>query len=185
MRQMDHGEEQRLVAMAKKGDMDAFERLVKMFQHRIYYLCLRMTGTHQVADDVAQETFIKAYFALPTFKDRLSFYSWIRKIAVNTSLNHIKAGKREEPLGERDNAIPALPHDELQQNEVEQKFREALQALPPDQKAVFVLRVQEDQSYRDIARTLHIAEGTVMSRLNRARQKLKAALAGPLGRRRA
>jgi len=185
MRQMDPLEEQRLVAMAKKGETDAFERLVRMFQHSIYYLCLRMTGTHQTADDVAQETFIKAYFALPTFKDGLSFYSWVRKIAVNTSLNHLKARKREEPLGERNDADAALPQDELHQNEVKQKFQEALQALPSDQKAVFILKVQEGQSYRDIARTLGISQGTVMSRLNRARQKLKAALAEHLGGRRA
>jgi RNA polymerase sigma-70 factor (ECF subfamily) len=182
---MDRLEEQRLVSRAKEGDMDAFERLVKMFQQSIYYLCRRMTGTHQTADDIAQETFIKAYFALSSFKDGMNFYTWIRKIAVNTSLNHLKSRKREEPLGDRDNAVMDLPQDELQQNEVEKKFQEALQALPPEQKAILILRVNENQSYRDIARTLHISEGTVMSRLSRARQRLKKILAGYLARRRA
>jgi len=183
MRQLEPAEEQRLIALAKKGDAGAYERLVKMFQHPIYYLCRRMTGSHQEADDAAQETFIKAFFALAAFKDGLSFYSWIRRIAVNVCLNHIKAGKREEPLGDRDPAIAASPLNELQEKEDEQRFLEALEALPPDQKAVLVLRVQEDQSYRDIAETLQISEGTVMSRLSRAREKLKAALAGRFARR--
>ena len=185
MRPTDAVEELRLVGAAKKGDTAAFEQLIKMYQHAIYYLCRRMTGTHQAADDIAQETFIKAYFALSTFKEGFGFYGWIRKIAVNASLNYLKAIKREEPLGEKDPSITALPQDELQKREAEQLFHEALEALPSDQKAVFVLRVHEDQSYREIARTLRISNGTVMSRLNRARQKLKAALSVSSGRRRA
>ena len=185
MRQPDPWDERQIITRAKEGDMEAFELLVKRFQQSIYYLCLRMAGTPQVADDLSQETFIKAYFALPTFQDGMNFFSWIRKIAVNTSLNYLKAGKREEPLGGRDNVVMDLPQDELQKNEIEKKFQEALRALPSDQRAIFILRVFENQSYRDIAQILDIAEGTVMSRLSRARNKLKAALADYLVRRRA
>lgn len=185
MRQPDQWDERQLISRAKEGDMEAFELLVKKFQQSIYYLCLRMAGSPQAADDLSQETFIKAYFALPKFQEGMNFFSWIRRIAVNASLNHLKAGKREEPLGRRDNVIMDLPQNELQKNEIDEKFQEALKALPPDQKTVFVLRVFENQSYREIAQALDIAEGTVMSRLNRARSKLKAALADYLGRRRA
>jgi RNA polymerase sigma-70 factor (ECF subfamily) len=184
MRPMEPAEEQRLIALAKTGDAEAYERLVKMFQYSIYYLCRRMTGTHQAADDVAQETFIKAYFALSSFKEGLSFYSWLRRIAVNSCLNYLKAEKREEPLGDRDPAVAASPLNELQEKEVEQRLLHALEALPPDQKAVLILRGLEDQSYREIAEALQISEGTVMSRLSRARDKLKAALAGHPERRR-
>jgi RNA polymerase sigma-70 factor (ECF subfamily) len=185
MRQYDRVEEQRLISRAKEGDMDAFESLVKTHQQAIYRLCRRMTGRHQLADDVAQETFIKAYFALPGFRDGLNFFSWIRKIAVNTTLNHLKSGKREEPLRESDSAITALPQDELQEHEIRHKVEKAVEALPSEQKAVFVLRIQESLSYREIAAALRISEGTVMSRLHRARHKLKEALAGDLGWRRA
>jgi len=185
MRQMEPWDERQTIKQAKEGNMQAFELLVKKFQQPIYYLCLRMAGRPQAADDLAQETFIKAYFALASFVDGMNFYSWIRRIAVNSSLNYLKAGKREEPLGGRDNVIKDLPQDELQKNEIEKKFQDALKALPPDQRAIFVLRVLENQSYREIAQTLDISEGTVMSRLNRARKKMKEALADYLARRRA
>jgi len=185
MRQAEPWDEGRLIKQAKEGNMQAFELLVKRFQQSIYYLCLRMAGSPQAADDLAQDTFIKAYFALSRFEDGMNFYSWIRRIAVNASLNYLKAGKREEPLGERDNVVTDMPQDELQKNEMEKKFQAALKALPPDQRAIFILRVLENQSYREIAQTLNISEGTVMSRLNRARNKVKAALADHLARRRA
>lgn len=185
MRQDERMEEGALMARAKNGDMDAYESLVRLFQHRIYRLCWRMTGAHQAADDMAQETFIKAYQALSRFHDGQDFYPWIRRIAVNTTLNYLQAHKREEPLGDREPSVPdELPQDELQRREAEDRFQEAWQALPSDQRAVFTLRVVENQSYREIAESLHLAPGTVMSRLNRARHKLKEALADFLERRR-
>jgi RNA polymerase sigma-70 factor (ECF subfamily) len=176
MRHEERLEEQALVTRAKEGDMAAYDDLIRRFQHRIYSLCRRMTGAHQSADDLAQETFIKAYFALSGFRDGWDFYGWIRRIAVNSTLNYLKTRKREEPLGERDNAVPDLPQDELQHHEAERRFEQALQALPSEQKAVLSLRVAEDLDYREIAAALHISPGTVMSRLSRARRKLKAAL---------
>jgi RNA polymerase sigma-70 factor (ECF subfamily) len=185
MRQHENNEEQMLITMAKQGSVDAFETLVKRYQHRIYYLCRRMTGSHQSADDISQETFIKAFFALDSFKDGMNFFTWIRKIAVNNSLNFIKVSKREEPLGNGAENIPGnsslgqeLPHEMLQKNQMEHTFKMALKALPPDQKIVFILRVFEGQSYKEIATLLNISPGTVMSRLSRARKKLKTSLAG-------
>ena len=190
MRQMDHGEEQRLVAMAKKGDMNAFEQLVKMFQHSIYYLCRRMTGTHQAADDVAQETFIKAYFALARFDAQWPLYPWLRKIALNSGFNYLKARSRERPLEEGSLgarrmplAAPADdPEERLERAEFQAKLERAVASLPSDQRSVFVLRFHEDMSYEEISRTLDLPIGTVMSRLNRARQKLKGLLADSLAR---
>jgi RNA polymerase sigma-70 factor (ECF subfamily) len=185
MRQDERLEEGPLIARAKNGDMDAYESLIRLFQHRIYRLCWRMTGAHQSADDMAQETFIKAYQALSRFRDGQDFYPWIRRIAVNMTLNYLHVRKREEPLGDREPSVPdELPQDEFQRREAEDRFQEAWQALPSDQRAVFTLRVVENQSYREIAESLHLAPGTVMSRLNRARRKLKESLADFLGRRR-
>jgi RNA polymerase sigma-70 factor (ECF subfamily) len=184
MRQQQKNEERMLITKAKQGHTEAFETLVKKYQQSIYSLCRRMTGTHQSADDLSQETFIKAYFALDRFKDGMNFFTWIRKIAVNSSLNFLKSSKREEPLGSRAENIPShsavgqeLPRDMLQRNQMEQTFRKALGALPDEQKIVFILRVFENQSYKEMAKFLNISQGTVMSRLSRAREKLKSSLA--------
>ncbi|MGA2363700.1 MAG: sigma-70 family RNA polymerase sigma factor [Candidatus Aminicenantales bacterium] len=187
----EHPEDAVVVRKAQEGDVDAFESLVREYQQMIYALCRRLTGAHQSADDLAQETFIKAYFALPKFDSRWPFYPWLRKIAVNTSLNYLKSRSRERPLldeamaGRRDDSRPAqdLPQARLEQAEFEEKFRRAVASLPDEQKTVFVLRFDEGLSYEEISRTLDLPQGTVMSRLNRARQKLKALLADSLERR--
>jgi RNA polymerase sigma-70 factor (ECF subfamily) len=187
----EHPEDAVLVRKAQEGDVDAFESLVRKYQQTVYAVCRRLTGAHQSADDLAQETFIKAYFALATFDSRWPFYPWLRKIAVNTSLNYLKSRKRERPLtdealaGRGSNPQPArdLPQARLEQAEFEARFRRAVDSLPEEQKSVFVLRFYEDLSYEEISRTLEVPQGTVMSRLNRARQKLKALLADSLERR--
>jgi len=185
MRHLDPTEERRLVVRAREGDMEAYECLVRVYERPIYFLCLRMAGAPQVADDLAQETFIRAYGALSGFREGRDFYVWLRRIAVNASLNHLRSAKREEPLGDREpDPERDMPQDELQRREAEGRFQEALGALPSDQRTVFVLRVFEDQSYREIARSLNISKGTVMSRLSRAREKLRARLADPSERRR-
>ncbi|MCJ7580511.1 MAG: sigma-70 family RNA polymerase sigma factor, partial [Candidatus Aminicenantes bacterium] len=176
MRQLEQRGDSMLIRRAKDGDMDAFETLVKKYQKPIYVLCRRMTGQHQSADDLSQETFIKAYLSLQKFKDEKSFFSWIRKIALNNSLNYLKKRKREEPLGIREinatenlNSSPQeLPHEQLLRKNMEANFKEALEALPLDQKTVFILRVFENLSYKAIADLLNIPKGTVMSQLSRA-----------------
>ena len=80
--------------------MDAFESLVRKYQQRVYALCRRLTGAHQSADDLAQETFIKAYYALGRFDVQWPLYPWLRRIAVNSGLNYLKARDRERPLDE-------------------------------------------------------------------------------------
>jgi len=113
--------------------------------------------------------------------------AWIRKIAVNSTLNYLKLRKREKPLIENNHpdtgnpgSYAALPEQKLEQKRMEQRFRDALHTLPADQRAIFILKVYEEQSYKDIAQTLNIPHGTVMSRLSRARQKLRLALAAYL-----
>ena len=128
----------------------------------------------------------------------MPFFPWLRRIAVNASLNYLKSRRRDIPLdparielGRRAAAgpdprapaedpplhsRPESPEERLDKAQFEKRFQEALAALPPDQKSVFVLKFYDDQSYREIARTLHIAVGTVMSRLARARRTLKESL---------
>jgi RNA polymerase sigma-70 factor (ECF subfamily) len=185
MRQYESNGDHDLVSKAKDGDMTAFETLVRKYQKPIYAFCYRMTGQHQSADDLSQETFIKAFVSLQSFKDGMDFFPWIRRIAVNNSLNYIKKRQREEPLGAREENIAAdrkhlhqeLPQDKLQRRLMENKFNQALEALPVEQKILFVLRALENLSYRDISELLNIPLGTVMSRLSRTRKKLKTILA--------
>lgn len=185
MRQYERNGDHKLVSMAKEGDMTAFETLVRKYQKPIYAFCHRMTGEHQSADDLSQETFIKAFVSLHTFIDGMDFFPWIRRIALNNSLNYIKSRQREEPLGAREENIAAdnkrlhqeLPQDKLQRKLMENKFNQALEALPVEQKIPFVLRVLENLSYREISELLNIPIGTVMSRLSRTRKKLKTILA--------
>ncbi|MFQ6081958.1 MAG: RNA polymerase sigma factor [Candidatus Aminicenantia bacterium] len=174
-----------LISRAKKGDMEAFESLIRKYQKSIYYLCYRMTMAHQSADDIAQEVFIRAYFSIKKFKEGMNFYTWVRKIAVNLSLNYLKKKKREVLFSNNDRTIEKnissesqeMPLDCLQREEMKEKFEEAVNSLPSDQKAVFLLKVQENQSYEEISRVLKIPKGTIMSRLNRARNKLKIIMA--------
>jgi RNA polymerase sigma-70 factor (ECF subfamily) len=186
----DNGDERDLLIRAKKGDMDAFESLVKKYQRTVYGLCHHITGAHQTADDLSQDTFIKAYLALPHFIDGHAFFPWIRRIALNNCFNYLKKSKREKPLAEeekvaRHNFLSApheSPPDSVQRKEMESKFKEAFRALPPDQKVIFSLRAFENLSYQEIAQELHIPAGTVMSRLNRARKRLRVQMAEYLGR---
>lgn len=181
----EKSEERMLIRKAKQGNTEAFELLVKKYQQSIYYLCHRMIGIHQAADDISQETFVKAFFSLPKFNEEMNFFTWIRKITVNNTLNYLKRMKREEPLGKRENRITEnlysssqeLPQEKLEKMRMQEKFKEALQTLPADQRIIFILRVYEDQSYKDISKLLNIPHGTVMSRLNRARKKLRVLMA--------
>jgi RNA polymerase sigma-70 factor, ECF subfamily len=186
----EHPEDAVLVRKAQQGDMDAFESLVRKYQQRVYALCRRLTGAHQSADDLAQETFIKAYYALGRFDAQWPLYPWLRRIALNSGLNYLKARKRERPLlegavgGRRTpmSAPAASPEEQLERAEFEVRFERALASLPADQRSVFVLRFHESMSYEEISRTLGLPIGTVMSRLNRARQKLKTLLTDSLAR---
>ena len=185
MRPFDDGEERMIICRAKQGDKRAYEDLIRRYQLPIYRLCFVMTGAPQSADDLSQETFVKAFFALSGFEEDRSFYSWVRRIAVNTALNYLKARKREKPLNPdlapAPNSFPSpggdSPVDTLERKLITQKLRAALRTLPSDQRAIFILRVQENLSYRSIADILKIPPGTVMSRLNRARAKLRTQLA--------
>jgi RNA polymerase sigma-70 factor (ECF subfamily) len=186
----EHPEDAALVRKAQQGDMDAFESLVRKYQQRVYALCRRLTGAHQSADDLAQETFIKAYYALGRFDAQWPLYPWLRRIALNTGLNYLKARKRERPLlegalGARRMPFTAPaddPEEQLERAEFEARFERAVASLPADQRSVFVLRFHESMSYEEISRTLDLPIGTVMSRLNRARQKLKSLLTDSLAR---
>jgi RNA polymerase sigma-70 factor (ECF subfamily) len=185
MKPQESPHEAALIRRAQEGDMDAFESLVRNYQGVIYALCRRLVGVHQAADDLAQEAFIKAYFSLSRFDTARPFYPWLRRIAANGAFNYLKSRKREFRLDESVAADPpkafsaesSRPEEKAVRAEFEERFNRALESLPDDQRSVFVLRHFEDMSYREISRALGLPNGTVMSRLNRARRRLRTLLA--------
>lgn len=173
------------INQAKKGDLNAFEALVKRYQRMVYRLCFHLTGNHMIAEDLAQETFLKAYVNLPHFLDGYDFCVWLRKMALNLCLTFLRKNKRERRFKTMDELhnlvvlIPAMdsPEETLERKEAKKKFLAALHSLPEDQKTVFILKTYENMSYQEIALATGWKMGTVMSRLNRARKKLRENLA--------
>jgi len=177
--------ERDLLEKAQGGNLFAFEEVVRRYQRRVYGVAMRILRRHDVADDVTQETFLRAYQKLESFDTERPFGPWVCRIAANLAISHLRSPvSREEELGEGSAEEPAplaSPLDAVLESEARERLEAALESLPPEQRAVFVLRSVEEMSYRDIAQALEIPIGSVMSRLSRAREKLRTALAGYLG----
>ena len=177
-------EDFRWVRKARKGNKRAFEKLVLKYQKRIYYTVRKMILDHDDTNDIVQDTFVKAYSNLHRFDEQFSFYPWLHRIAINTTLNFQTKRSRIKasfPYTEDDEVNQSAinsenPLDEIIEIEFKEKFGEALQQLPYDQRMVFILRTSEELSYQEISEQLDISIGTVMSRLSRARAKLKELL---------
>lgn len=168
-------DETQLLAQAKGGDKTAFGRLVRMHQRRVLRMVMSMVGDLDVAMDIVQDGFIRAYHALDRFEEGQPFYPWLSTIATNLTLNHLRRNKRQTSLDDshREQADPAPdPLEKLQTEENERRFMEAVQRLPDEYRTVFVLRTFEQLSYDEIAARLKISMGTVDSRIYRARRRL-------------
>jgi len=165
-----------LVKRCLKGDQKAFEMLLDRYQKPIYNLAFRMVNNIDDAADLTQTVFIKAYEKLKSYNDRYEFYSWLYRIAVNTSLNFVEKNKRQDLLGDRDVLQGSDVEDELESMERVEKLEEAILELRPEYRIVIVLRHFHDLSYDEMGTILDIPEKTVKSRLFSARQLLKGLL---------
>jgi RNA polymerase sigma-70 factor (ECF subfamily) len=174
-----------LLARARQGELSAFEEVVRRHQRRVYGVALRIVRAHDVADDVAQEAFVRAWRSLDRFELGRPFAPWVCRIAANLALNHVRSPRaREEGLPEGHAEMPALdqgPLEALLDDEARRVLDAAVAELPAEQRAVFVLRAVEELSYEEIAAALGLPPGTVMSRLYRARERLARALRPYLG----
>ena len=154
--------------------------MVKRYQRRVYATAYRITRRHDLADDVAQETFLRAWQALSRFDLERPFGPWVCRIAANLAVNQVRSPRqREEPLPEglgQEAAPGSGPLDDVLEGEAQRLLGRAMEALSADQRAVFVLRVFDEMSYQEIAEALAVPVGTVMSRLSRAREHLRTAL---------
>jgi RNA polymerase sigma-70 factor (ECF subfamily) len=174
-----------LLGKARGGNLFAFEEVVRRYQRRVYAVAYRIVRRHDVADDVTQEAFIRAHQSLGSFDLGRPFGPWICRIAANLAINHVRSPEsREEGLPEGHAEEPSEapgPETRVLEREGREVLYRAVLELPAEQRAVFVLRVYEELSYREIAEALGLSMGTVMSRLSRARERLREALAPYLG----
>ena len=178
----DERNERRLVGAAQNGDQQAFSRLVRQNQKRLFRLVYGLVGSFDAAEDIVQEAFVKAYAALKTFRLEYSFYPWLATIARHLAYNYIQREEKKESLdslqekGFDPQSTDLGPLAKLLDDEAQKRFYEAVKALPTQFRTVFVLRHFEGLDYTQIASYLKIPPGTVDSRLYRARQMLLEAL---------
>jgi len=174
---------------ARKGDLAAYDELVKMYQERIYATVYHMTANHEDANDLAQEAFIKAFHALKSFKGGSSFYTWVYRIAVNKTINFLKQRKNRAHLSlddidinaEHDPDLVALvsdktPRRDVNLSELQEKLNIAMQKLSESHRLVVTLHDVQGLSHEEIAKIMGCNIGTVRSRLFYARQQLQAYL---------
>jgi RNA polymerase sigma-70 factor (ECF subfamily) len=178
-----------LVKRAQGGDLEAYDELIRRYQERIYATIYHMTANHEDANDLAQETFIKAYQALKSFKGDSSFFTWVYRIAVNKTINFLKQRKNKTHMSlndldfnaEHDPDLVALVSDKTPRREVnlielQEKLNDAMQKLSEIHRLVVTLHDVQGLSHEDISRIMGCNTGTVRSRLFYARQQLQAYL---------
>ena len=180
-----------LVRQAKAGELSAYDDLVRKYQERVYATIYHMTGNHEDASDLAQESFVKAWQALKSFKGDSSFYTWVYRIAVNRTINFLKQRRNRTPhfslndldfSGENDPDLVALvsqntPRREVGLIELQTRLNEAIQKLSEEHRMVVTMHDIQGIPHDEIAAVMNCNPGTVRSRLHYARQQLQAWLA--------
>lgn len=177
-----------LISNAINGDMSAFEKIISMHEQSVYRIALRYTKNESDALDISQETFIKVYRAISSFKGDSSLSTWIYRIASNVCIDHIRKNNKppEVPLYKTDENgntydinVPSPignPEEYVDSAETMDEIACALNKLSDEHKEVIVLRDIEGFSYAEIADILEVEEGTVKSRIARARKKFRTIL---------
>ncbi|MEJ7746496.1 MAG: RNA polymerase sigma factor RpoE [Luteimonas sp.] len=173
-----------LVRRVQRGESGAFDLLVRKYQHRIAGLIGRYISDWSECQDVAQDTFMRAYRAIGNFRGDAQFYTWLHRIAVNTAKNHLVASKRRPPTDDID-AVDAeqfdsgirlrdtdTPERQMMRQEVERTVMRAVEALPEELRAAISMREVDGLSYEEIATKMNCPIGTVRSRIFRAREAI-------------
>ena len=177
-----------LIERVRAGDGTAFRGLVERYQERVYTLVYGMVRNVEDAKDLTQEAFVKAYRKLDSFRLDSSFYTWLYRIAMNGAIDHIRRQSRRQESEYDDARAPAEdgafeadhlrrnPGRDLERKQLYDRIMDAMQQLSAEHRQIVLLREIEGLSYREIAESLDLAEGTVMSRLFYARKQLQQAL---------
>ena len=177
--------DKQLVERVKRGDKRAFDLLILKYQHKIISIVGRYLGDQNDVQDVSQETFIKAYRAIPNFRGESAFYTWLYRIAVNTAKNHLVSKSRRPPNidvdiddGEFQNNSAVLrdnesPQASLATRQMEQVIFRSIENLPSELRIAVTLREFDGLSYEEIAKIMNCPVGTVRSRIFRAREAIE------------
>ncbi|ALN86697.1 RNA polymerase sigma factor RpoE [Lysobacter capsici] len=180
--------DQELVRRVQRGDSTAFDVLVRKYQHRITALIGRYIPDWSECQDVAQETFIRAYRAMANFRGDAQFYTWLHRIAVNTAKNYLVAQNRRPPTDDIDAGDAEqfdtgirlrdtdTPEHELLRQEIERTVMKVVDSLPEELRAAITLREVDGLSYEEIAQKMACPIGTVRSRIFRAREAIDTEL---------
>jgi RNA polymerase sigma-70 factor, ECF subfamily len=184
--------EAQLITRLREHDLAAFEELVGHFERPVYAVCYRLLGDAEDARDAAQETFLKIYRGLGSFRGESGLKTWIYRIAINQAMNQQRWWRRrrkeetfsldlnrpdsETTLGSTLFGTCASPEDEAIENERERRIMRALSEIKKEYRAALMLREIEELSYEEIAETLEISIGTVKSRIARGREELRQKL---------
>jgi RNA polymerase sigma-70 factor (ECF subfamily) len=178
----DNTTDKEIIERVKNGDKKAYDLLVLKYQQRVINLISRFVKNHADALDVSQETFIKAYKALPNFRGESAFYTWLYRIAVNTAKNHLTVQSRkitksdydvteiEQIEGNMTLTEQTTPENLLIKDELQETVLNTIENLPEDLKSAIMLREIEGLSYEEIATVMECPVGTVRSRIFRARE---------------
>lgn len=179
-------EETRLIAEARRGSLDAFNRLVRAYERQVYAVALRLVGQTDLAEDVTQDTFLLAYRSLPQFRGGL-FRAWLLRIATNRCYDELRRRQRRpadsfEELGFEPQvewstlAAGEDPHEHAERLELARALEVALYQLPDEQRVVVVLSDVQGYTYEEIAAITGVSLGTIKSRLSRGRARLREVL---------
>ncbi len=178
-----HINEHKLIARTQQGDPESFNPLVTKYQNHIYTLIRKQVQDPEIAKNLTQETFLKAFRAINTFRGDSAFYSWIYRIARNICIDFQRKQQGEQgidPLHTIDERritdTHSDPGDILQKQELRQILRDAIAHLPPTRKHVFLLRYAEELPIKDIATRIKRSEGTVKTHLHKAHHQLRELL---------
>lgn len=158
-----------------RGERQAFARLVEKYQRPLYAVLRRLVRSHEDTDDLLQESFLRAYQNLETFDTGRPFYPWLYRIAVNLALSAMRRRKWQQSTDSLDlfPSTNAGPEKNAGTSEFHFALERAIAKLPAEQRTILLLRTREDMSYQELSETLGLEVGTVMSRLSRAREKLR------------
>lgn len=173
-------EEKDLICRAVRGDAEAFRQLVEAYQTPAYRLAARMCGPDS-AEDVTQEAFLAAWRALPEFRGDCRFSTWLYRLVSNAAIDCLRREKKHRDTGDVDDLeLPdggPSPQEQAERSDTRDAVRRALDRLSPEHRQVLLLRFMQELDYGEIARALNVSEGTVKSRINRAKSKLREVLA--------
>lgn len=181
--------EQNTIRLAKEGNEQAFESLVTLYENRVYQLAFRYTGNEFDALDISQEVFLRVFRFLPQFNEQSKFSTWLYRIAANVCKDFVRKRKLKNEVSldataeDDDEGFPAEipdlrfnPETEAERRELRDAIADGIESLPERHREILILRDVVGLSYEEIGQTLELEQGTVKSRIARARDRLRSFL---------